>query len=212
MSRPSTAGSSSRPAPLRRSPRASSAPCARATRGRGPHRRPDRLIREAGAARRFGAVLSPPTASDVGHNGAGRAFGTLGRLAERSRVGRAPAHRVAAQPRSRRDTRVSGGQRRRPARHDALARATHGHPLALSLCTDVILRGGEADVDPMAPDVVGTLVRRAISPSASSRDRRVSAAPSRDARASITSRSVSLTRAAVTTAPGGTASPTHLTS
>jgi hypothetical protein len=46
--------------------------------------------------------------------------------------------------------------------HDRLVEVTHGHPLALSLLADVIVRGGEATLDPLAPDLVGTLVRRFV--------------------------------------------------
>ncbi|MBP2368430.1 ATP-binding protein [Pseudonocardia parietis] len=47
-------------------------------------------------------------------------------------------------------------------RHERLVAGTHGHPLALSLLADVVARGGEAAVDPLAPDVVQILVRRLI--------------------------------------------------
>ena len=43
-----------------------------------------------------------------------------------------------------------------------LVEASHGHPLALSLLADVVVRGGEATVDPLTPDLVGTLVRRFV--------------------------------------------------
>ena len=46
--------------------------------------------------------------------------------------------------------------------HERLVEASHGHPLALSLLADVVVRGGEATVDPLAPDLVGTLVRRFV--------------------------------------------------
>jgi hypothetical protein len=48
------------------------------------------------------------------------------------------------------------------AAHERLVEASHGHPLALSLLADVAARGGEATVDPLAPDLVGTLVRRFV--------------------------------------------------
>lgn len=44
--------------------------------------------------------------------------------------------------------------------HDRLVELTHGHPLGLSLVADVVVRGGEATLDPLAPDLVGTIVRR----------------------------------------------------
>lgn len=47
-----------------------------------------------------------------------------------------------------------------PSLHDPVVRATHGHPLALSLLADAVSRGGEAVVDPMTPDIVATLLRR----------------------------------------------------
>jgi hypothetical protein len=46
-----------------------------------------------------------------------------------------------------------------PARHDQLVEVAHGHPLGLSLLTDVVARGGEAAADPLTPDLVGTLLR-----------------------------------------------------
>jgi hypothetical protein len=46
--------------------------------------------------------------------------------------------------------------------HDRLLRASHGHPLGLSLLAEVVIRGGEASLDPLAPDPVGTLVRRFV--------------------------------------------------
>jgi hypothetical protein len=48
------------------------------------------------------------------------------------------------------------------ARHDQLVEVTHGHPLGLSLLADVVARGGEAAADPLAPDLVGTLLRRFV--------------------------------------------------
>ncbi|OLL16740.1 MULTISPECIES: AAA family ATPase [unclassified Rhodococcus (in: high G+C Gram-positive bacteria)] len=46
--------------------------------------------------------------------------------------------------------------------HDRLCRVAHGHPLALSLLADAVLRGGRADADPLSPDLVGTLLRRFV--------------------------------------------------
>ncbi|MGW4016230.1 ATP-binding protein [Rhodococcus ruber] len=46
--------------------------------------------------------------------------------------------------------------------HERLCRVTHGHPLALSLLADAVLRGGSADADPLTPDLVGTLLRRFV--------------------------------------------------
>ena len=46
-----------------------------------------------------------------------------------------------------------------PAVHERLVRVTHGHPLALSLVADVIVAGGEAPIEPLAPDLVATLLR-----------------------------------------------------
>jgi hypothetical protein len=46
--------------------------------------------------------------------------------------------------------------------HDRLVQVTHGHPLGLSLLADVVVRGGEATFDPLAPDLVATLVRRFV--------------------------------------------------
>lgn len=40
------------------------------------------------------------------------------------------------------------------AKHDTVVEATHGHPLALSLLTDLILRGREVAPEPLAPDLV----------------------------------------------------------
>jgi hypothetical protein len=45
---------------------------------------------------------------------------------------------------------------------DRLVQVTHGHPLGLSLLADVVVRGGEATLDPLAPDLVATLVRRFV--------------------------------------------------
>jgi hypothetical protein len=46
--------------------------------------------------------------------------------------------------------------------HDRLVGVTHGHPLGLSLLADVVVRGGEVPLDPLTPDLVGTLVRRFV--------------------------------------------------
>jgi hypothetical protein len=59
-----------------------------------------------------------------------------------------------------------------PARHDQLVELAHGHPLGLSLLADVVVRGGEAAADPMAPDLVGTLLRRFVEVVPSGRHRR----------------------------------------
>jgi hypothetical protein len=46
--------------------------------------------------------------------------------------------------------------------HERFLAGTHGHPLALSLLADVVARGGDATVDPLAPDIVEILVRRFV--------------------------------------------------
>lgn len=46
--------------------------------------------------------------------------------------------------------------------HEQLVSCTHGHPLALALVADVVARGGDATVDPLAPDLVQILARRYI--------------------------------------------------
>ena len=46
--------------------------------------------------------------------------------------------------------------------HHRLVKVTHGHPLGLSLLADVVTRGGEASLSTLAPDLVGTLVRRFV--------------------------------------------------
>jgi hypothetical protein len=46
--------------------------------------------------------------------------------------------------------------------HARLVGVTHGHPLGLSLLADVVVRGGEVPLDPLTPDLVGTLVRRFV--------------------------------------------------
>jgi hypothetical protein len=49
-----------------------------------------------------------------------------------------------------------------PAAHDRLVDVSHGHPLGLSLLADVVAGGGEAQIDPLAPDLVATLLRRFV--------------------------------------------------
>ena len=49
-----------------------------------------------------------------------------------------------------------------PVRFDQFVELAHGHPLGLSLLTDVHVRGGEAAADPLTPDLVGTLLRRFV--------------------------------------------------
>jgi hypothetical protein len=49
-----------------------------------------------------------------------------------------------------------------PTLHDSIIQVTHGHPLGLSLLADVVSRGGQAVADPLAPDLVGALVRRFV--------------------------------------------------
>ena len=43
--------------------------------------------------------------------------------------------------------------------HERLIALTHGHPLGLSLCTDVVVRGGELGGDGLHPNLVADLVR-----------------------------------------------------
>ncbi|TVR19948.1 MAG: ATP-binding protein [Nitriliruptor sp.] len=43
--------------------------------------------------------------------------------------------------------------------HERLIDLTHGHPLGLSLCTDVVVRGGDIGDDGLHPDLVADLVR-----------------------------------------------------
>jgi hypothetical protein len=59
-----------------------------------------------------------------------------------------------------------------PARVDKLVELAHGHPLGLSLLADVVVRGGEATVDPLTPDLVGTLLRRFVEIGPGGRHRR----------------------------------------
>lgn len=49
-----------------------------------------------------------------------------------------------------------------PDCHDQMVELTHGHPLGLSLLTDVVVRGGVAATDPLTPDLVGSLLRRFV--------------------------------------------------
>jgi hypothetical protein len=49
-----------------------------------------------------------------------------------------------------------------PEAHAPLVRASHGHPLGLSLLADVVARGGAVPVDPLTPDLVTTVLRRFI--------------------------------------------------
>jgi hypothetical protein len=49
-----------------------------------------------------------------------------------------------------------------PALHDRLLESSHGHPLGLSLLADLVARGGEAEVDPLTPDLVGVLLQRFV--------------------------------------------------
>jgi hypothetical protein len=46
-----------------------------------------------------------------------------------------------------------------PALHDRFLEVTHGHPLALSLMADALSRGADVALDPLAPDLVATLLR-----------------------------------------------------
>jgi hypothetical protein len=46
-----------------------------------------------------------------------------------------------------------------PALHEGLIDLTRGHPLALSLCTDVVVRGGDVGSEVLRPDLVADLVR-----------------------------------------------------
>ena len=46
--------------------------------------------------------------------------------------------------------------------HERMVQVTHGHPLGLSLLADVVVRGGDVTVSPLAPDLVSTLVRRFV--------------------------------------------------
>lgn len=44
--------------------------------------------------------------------------------------------------------------------HDRIIQITHGHPLGLSLITDVVTRGGDATAEPLSPELVATLLRQ----------------------------------------------------
>jgi hypothetical protein len=57
-------------------------------------------------------------------------------------------------------------------RHDQLVATSHGHPLGLSLLTDVVARGGDVSVDALAPDLVEILVRQFVDVVPSERQRR----------------------------------------
>lgn len=46
-----------------------------------------------------------------------------------------------------------------PEHHERVIALSHGHPLGLSLCADVVVRGGELGSEGLAPDLVGDLVR-----------------------------------------------------
>jgi hypothetical protein len=63
-----------------------------------------------------------------------------------------------------------------PERHDAVIALTHGHPLGLSLCADVLARGGELGGDALPPDLVGDLVRGFVDVVPDERQRTVLAA------------------------------------
>lgn len=56
--------------------------------------------------------------------------------------------------------------------HERIVQATYGHPLGLSLLADVLTRGGAMEIDPLAPDLVETLVRRFVEAVPSTRHRR----------------------------------------
>ncbi|MPY91834.1 MAG: AAA family ATPase [Acidimicrobiia bacterium] len=59
---------------------------------------------------------------------------------------------------------------------EELVAASHGHPLGLSLLADLVLRAGHAALDPLAPDLVATLVRQFVEVVPSDRHRRALAA------------------------------------
>lgn len=48
------------------------------------------------------------------------------------------------------------------ALHDRVVEISHGHPLGLSLLTEVVRRGGQVAADPLTPDLVGTLLRQFV--------------------------------------------------
>jgi hypothetical protein len=60
--------------------------------------------------------------------------------------------------------------------HDRIVGLTHGHPLGLSLCADVAVRGGDLGGDALRPDLVGDLVRGFVDMVPDSRQRTVLAA------------------------------------
>lgn len=49
-----------------------------------------------------------------------------------------------------------------PELHPLLIRVSHGHPLGLSLLTDVVARGGDVTIDPLTPDLVATVLQRFV--------------------------------------------------
>jgi hypothetical protein len=57
------------------------------------------------------------------------------------------------------------------ALHDRFLEITHGHPLALSLLADVVSRGADVALDPLAPDLVATLLRGFVDAVPGSMDR-----------------------------------------
>lgn len=63
-----------------------------------------------------------------------------------------------------------------PELHERLIALTHGHPLGLSLCTDVVVRGGEIGGDGLHPDLVADLVRGFVDAVPDARQRTVLAA------------------------------------
>ncbi len=58
------------------------------------------------------------------------------------------------------------------ALRDRVFSVTHGHPLGLSLVADVVAGGGDPAVDPLTPDLVGSLLRRFVEVVPSARHRR----------------------------------------
>jgi hypothetical protein len=60
--------------------------------------------------------------------------------------------------------------------HDRLVDLTHGHPLALSLYTDVVVRGGEVGEDAHDPNLVGDLVHGFVDVAPDAAERTVLAA------------------------------------
>ena len=43
---------------------------------------------------------------------------------------------------------------------DQVVRTTHGHPFALALLADIVVRGGSVSVEPLPPDLLRALVDR----------------------------------------------------